>query len=66
MRSPFNPAQMFAFEIILVVLSFYFIYLQVRRLGYRKIAGEPRAEYESQALFKTGEIAQASNGRNTR
>jgi len=63
MNSPFNSAQMFAFEIILVVLSFYFIYLQLRRLRYRKIAGELRAEYESHGLFKTGEIAGSSGGR---
>jgi len=63
MRSGFNPAQIFAFEIILVVLSFYFIYLQLRRLRYRKIAGELRAEYESQGLLKTGEIAGSTNGR---
>jgi hypothetical protein len=63
MRGPFNPGQVFAFELILAVLLFYFIYLQLRRLRYRKIAGELGAEYESQGLFRTGEIAGSSNGR---
>ena len=66
MRSGFNPAQIFAFEIIVVVLSFYFIYLQLRRLRYRRIAAELGAEYESQGLFKTGEIAGSNNGRKYR
>jgi len=61
MRGP--PAQMFAFELILAVLLFYFIYLQLRRLKYRRIARELGAEYESQGPFKTGQIVGASDGR---
>ena len=63
MRGRFNPGQVFAFELILAVLLFYFIYLQLRRLKYRKIAGELGAAYESQGLFKTGLIAGSSSGR---
>jgi len=66
MRSPLDPAQMFAFEVILAVLLFYFIYLQLRRLRYRRIAEDLGAEYESQGLFKTGQIAGSSNGRKYR
>jgi hypothetical protein len=42
---------------------FYFVSIHFRRLRYRKIAEELGAEYQSQGLFKTGEIAGSNNGR---
>lgn len=63
MWNQFDPARIFAAELILAVLLFYFVYLQLRRLKYRRIAGGLQAEYESQGLFKSGEIIGSSKGR---
>jgi hypothetical protein len=63
MWNQIDPARIFAAELILSLLLFYFAYLQLRRLKYRRIAGELGAEYRSQGPFKNGEIAGSVNGR---
>jgi len=63
MWTQFDPARIFAAELVVAVLVFYFVYLQFRRLKYRRIAGELAAECRSQGPFKTGEIAGSINGR---
>jgi hypothetical protein len=45
------------------VLLFYFIYLQLRRWKYRRIANNLRAEFLSQGLFKSGAIAGSMEAR---
>lgn len=62
-EDPFDPAHIFAYELILGVLVFYFVYLQLRRLKYRRIADRLGAEYHSQGLFQTGKITGSGNGR---
>jgi len=63
MRDQSNAPQIFAFALVLAVLSIYFVFLQLRRWKYKRIANELRAEYESRGLFATGEIACSSHGR---
>jgi hypothetical protein len=58
--------QAFILALIATLLVFYFLYLQLRRFRYRNIADQLRAAYESQGVFKTGEIAGSSHGRNYR
>lgn len=64
MKDQSNAPQIFAFALILFVLSIYFVSLQLRRWRYRRIADGLRAEYESQGLLGTGEITGSSRGRN--
>jgi hypothetical protein len=63
MKDQSNMPQLFAFALIFFVLSVYFVYLQLRRLKYKRIADELQAEYDSQGIFRTGEIVGSINGR---
>jgi len=63
MKDQSNAPQIFAFALILVVLSIYFVSFQLRRRKYRRIAAGLRAEYESRGLLGTGEITGSSRGR---
>jgi hypothetical protein len=58
--------QAFTLALIATLFAFYFLYLQLRRFRYRNIAEALHATYESQGVFKTGEIAGSSHGRNYR
>jgi hypothetical protein len=63
MKDSSNAPQIFAFALILFVLSIYFVSLQLRRWKYRRIADGLQAEYKSQGLLGTGEITGSSRGR---
>jgi len=54
---------LFMFGAGVLIFLFYFVSIHFRRLKYRRIAEELGAEYQSQGLFRTGEIAGSSNGR---
>src|SRR5215472_1461258 len=60
---PSPSPEAFTFLFAAALLAFYFVYLQLRRLRYQKIAVELPAAYDSQGVFKTGEIAGLSHGR---
>ena len=63
MKDQSNAPQIFAFALILFVLSIYFVSLQLRRWKYRRTADGLEAEYKSQGLLGTGEITGSSHGR---
>jgi hypothetical protein len=63
MKDPSNAPQIFAFAVMVFVLSIYLVSLQLRRWKYKRIADELQAEYRSRGLFGSGEIAGSSRGR---
>jgi hypothetical protein len=63
MADPSASASIFGIGLCASVLLFYFIYLQLRRWKYRRIAKDLGAEYRSQGIFKSGAIAGSVEGR---
>jgi hypothetical protein len=63
MRAQFDPAVVFGIRLCVSVLLFYFIYLQLRRWKFRRIANNLGAKFLSQGLFKSGAIAGSMEAR---
>jgi hypothetical protein len=63
MKDSSNAPQIFAFAVMVFVLSIYVVSLQLRRRKYKRIADELGADHKARGLFGSGEITGSSNGR---